>query len=228
MRRTFLLVCVLIATPTVHNLPGGWAFVAGCAGLMAVVVWFVDGEARRHAWQQSYPGRIEAQNPSRPRIAMAVVLATWVALMSIPNGQDVGALVALGLARAVGRQLLPDYKLAVRDGSVVLRNSVDVSGLWSGRSRIPSGSLSAFHGSHIQLLSGAEIQRRADTRGDFGYLSVVSIKFNGPQATVVLATDMACGRRSRAIYLCGGGLEIWCYRTPWGWSFGRVVRSWIS
>jgi hypothetical protein len=72
-----------------------------------------------------------------------------------------------------------------------------------------------------------QIQRKADREGDFLYTSFPEIRIRGACIAVTVANTWAVGRRSRMVYLSGGGYN-YEYRKQSGKWVGKFVSGWIS
>lgn len=84
-----------------------------------------------------------------------------------------------------------------------------------------------LEGVTVQLLTPEEIQRKANTEGDFLLLSVPEVRVRQQCITVVVTNSWAVGARSKNVYLSGGGVS-YEYRKQAGRWVGKFVSGWIS
>ena len=103
-----------------------------------------------------------------------------------------------------------------REGGVVL-STKNIKPEW----------VQGIEGLSIQLLTPAEIQRKADNQGDFLFLSVPELKVRSQCIAVTLSNSWAQGRNSKSLYMSGTGF-IYEYRKESGKWVGKVVASGIS
>ena len=82
-------------------------------------------------------------------------------------------------------------------------------------------------GLSVQLLTPNEIQRKANTQGDFLFLSIPEVKVRQQCIAVTVTNSWAVGTRSRSVYLSGGGAS-YEYRKQSGRWVGKLVSGWIS
>ena len=82
-------------------------------------------------------------------------------------------------------------------------------------------------GLSVQLLTPAEIQHKANTQGDFLFLSIPEVKVRHQCIAVTVTNSWAVGTRSRSVYLSGGGAS-YEYRKQSGRWVGKLVSGWIS
>lgn len=87
--------------------------------------------------------------------------------------------------------------------------------------------LQGFQDLRIQLWTPDKIQRTADDEGDFQFLLVPEIKARRQCIVVSLSNTWARGKRSKSLYMSGGGL-IYEYRKESGKWVGKVVAAGIS
>ena len=86
--------------------------------------------------------------------------------------------------------------------------------------------LKGVEGLSVQLLTPAQIQRKADSEGDFLFLSVPELKVRSQCIAVTLSNSWAIGRNSKSLYMSGTGF-IYEYRKESGKWVGRYVTGWV-
>ena len=84
-----------------------------------------------------------------------------------------------------------------------------------------------LQGLSVQLLTPNEIQRKANTQGDFLYLSIPEVRVRHQCIAVVITNSWAVGARSKSVYLSGGG-AAYEYRKESGRWVGKYISGWIS
>ncbi len=78
------------------------------------------------------------------------------------------------------------------------------------------------------LLSPEQIQQVAYDQHKFVYLAVNEVAIRQDDATVIVSTDWAVGKRNDLVILSGGWYELQYIRTSQGWQFSKVLQKWIS
>ena len=79
----------------------------------------------------------------------------------------------------------------------------------------------------IQLLTPAEIQRKADKEGDFQFFSVPEIKVRSQCMVVTVSNSWAKGKNSRNLYM-SGATSAYEYRQESGKWVGKTISRWIQ
>jgi Carboxypeptidase regulatory-like domain len=102
-----------------------------------------------------------------------------------------------------------------REGGVVL-STKNIKPEW----------LQGVEGLSIELLTPAEVQRRADRQGDFLFLSVPELKVRSQCIAVTLSNSWAIGKNSKSLYMSGTGF-IYEFRKESGKWVGRYVTGWV-
>lgn len=83
-----------------------------------------------------------------------------------------------------------------------------------------------LQGLSVQLLTPEEIQHKANTQGDFRFLSIPEVRVRQQCIAVVVTNSWAVGNRSEGVYLSGGGAS-YEYRKQSGRWVGKFVSGWI-
>lgn len=84
-----------------------------------------------------------------------------------------------------------------------------------------------LRGVNIQLWTPADIQRKADDEADFQYLLIPEMKVRGGQCIVVtLSNTWAIGKKSKSVYMSGGGLTFE-YRKESGKWVRKFITGWV-
>jgi hypothetical protein len=78
----------------------------------------------------------------------------------------------------------------------------------------------------IQLLTPVEIQRKAESEGDFQFLSVPEMKVRSQRIAVTLSNGWAKSKGSKNLYLSGAG-STYEYRKESGKWVGKFISGWI-
>lgn len=86
--------------------------------------------------------------------------------------------------------------------------------------------LQGFRELSIKLWTPDEIQSKADSEGDFMFLSVPEMKVRSQCIAVTMGVSWAKGKNSKVVYMSGGGL-IYEYRKQSGKWVGKFVTGWI-
>lgn len=79
----------------------------------------------------------------------------------------------------------------------------------------------------IKLLTQNQIQHKANTEGDFLYLSFPEIRVRGRCVAVTVTNSFAIGRNSGMAPMSGGGLTFEYRKQAGKWS-QKFVRGWVS
>ena len=79
----------------------------------------------------------------------------------------------------------------------------------------------------IQLLSPAEIQRKADKEGDFQFLSVPEIKVRSKCMVVTVSNSWARGKHSGSLYMSGAASTYEYHHESGKW-VGKFISRWIQ
>jgi hypothetical protein len=131
---------------------------------------------------------------------------------------DKAEIVRLTFEDALLRKKLPAYYGSLTEGQAnLVLSTQNIKPSWVGD----------LPGHKLVLMSPAEIQRKADTEGDFLYLSFVELKAKGSCVAVTLMNSWAVGKSSSMGYLSGGSVT-YEYRRPSGKWIGKWIIGWIS
>ncbi len=92
---------------------------------------------------------------------------------------------------------------------------------------IEAGWLKPLENINLKFMSDEEIQQKADTEGDFLYISLSELKVKGECVAVTITNSWAVGKNSTKFYLSGGGTN-YIFRKNSGKFTGRTIGGWIS
>lgn len=84
-----------------------------------------------------------------------------------------------------------------------------------------------LQGLSVQLLTPDEIQHKANTQGDFLFLSIPEVRVRQQCIAVIVTNSWAVGTNSKNVYLSGGGAS-YEYRKQFGRWVGKFVSGWLS
>ena len=120
------------------------------------------------------------------------------------------------LERALFNKQIPDYGLLKDKANVVLSTK-----------NISPNLVPKLTGVNLILLSPDKIQEKADSEGDFTYLSFGEITANGDKIFVVLANTWVKSKTSHKVYMSGGAMFLEYRKENSKW-IGEIVGGWIS
>ncbi|KAA9340165.1 nuclear transport factor 2 family protein [Adhaeribacter soli] len=81
----------------------------------------------------------------------------------------------------------------------------------------------------IAALTEEELQKKADKKGDFLYLSISDIKIEGDRAQIGLSLNWKVSKNTKGIiHMSGGGYILEYVKENGQWKFNRELRNWIS
>lgn len=133
----------------------------------------------------------------------------------VVEDEDMAEVLRLTLAKASSSKL-----------GLVTQEQLDKGIILSTRN-IKAEWVKDLQGVSIELMDQKRIQRKADRKGDFLYVSFPGVRVTGGCVAVTVANTWAVGRRSKMIYLSGGGYR-YEYRKESGKWIGKFVTGWIS
>lgn len=133
----------------------------------------------------------------------------------VVNDVDKAEVVRLTLAQAISPKL-GLLEQEQRDKGVIL-STRNIRPEW----------IKGVQGITIKLMSQSQIQRKADRERDFLHMSFPEVRVKGTCIVVVVANSWAVGKRSRVLYMSGGGYK-YEYRKESGKWMGRFVSGWVS
>ena len=125
--------------------------------------------------------------------------------------EDAEAIIGLTLERALVDREIPDYDFALegRDWIILSTENLD------GADALVPGEMG---GVRLVLLSPREIQEKADTEGDFMYLSFLAPVVEDDKIEISLANSWAVARDSGTGYLSGGFFTLEYTKVEGEWS----------
>jgi hypothetical protein len=134
------------------------------------------------------------------------------------TSSDKQEIVQMTLELALISQEIPDYELLAASGNEIVMST----------QLIESVDIGEIDGYKLILLSPEQIQAKANSEGDFLYLSFSSIEPVSPDKVAVsFGSGWAVAEDSDTGYLSGGGFELEYTRTSSGWT-SDIVAVWIS
>jgi hypothetical protein len=136
------------------------------------------------------------------------------------------AVICTALTRAaVDNKDVPDYYLLVKSPGIVVRSETRYN---SVPDSIGSTSLPQSHDVRFILMTLPQIQAVADSHEDFVYLCIPAVKINADEARVAVETRWAKGKKSRRLYVSGGGYTLKCVKTNGSWDIQKVLGAWVE
>jgi hypothetical protein len=133
------------------------------------------------------------------------------------SDSDKAEIIRLTLEEALVKKKIPDYNLLIEGKESIVLSTKNIKPSW----------VSDLPGYKLALMSPSEIQKKADSGGDFLHLSFVEFKVKGSCVAVTLANSWAVGKNSGKGYLSGGGFT-YEYRKQSGKWVGKGISGWIS
>lgn len=118
---------------------------------------------------------------------------------------------------ALVREQAPDHGLLTKQKGPMIVSTEAISAEW----------IKPLKNIDLSFMTKTEIQKRADTKGDFLYLSFHDWKVGTNCAMVTFTNSWAVGRTSGTGYLSGGGI-VYLFRRENGKWIGHSVSGWIS
>ena len=81
----------------------------------------------------------------------------------------------------------------------------------------------------IIALTEAELQERADKKGDFLFLQLSDIKIEGDRAQIALSSSYKVSKHTKGkAYVSGGGYLLDYVKENGVWKFSKGISSWVS
>jgi len=121
------------------------------------------------------------------------------------------------LVESLVKKKLPDYGLLANQKNAFVISTKNIEAEW----------IKPLENVNLKLMTEEEIQQKADTEGDFLYVSLSEIKVKGECVAVTITNSWAVGKKSSKFYLSGGGTN-YIFRKTLGKFTGRTVGGWIS
>lgn len=112
---------------------------------------------------------------------------------------------------------IPDYEMLSKQKGEIVLSTRNIQSDW----------VKPLKDVNLRLMSESQIQQRADTKGDFLYLSFAKFETKGKCLIVTFTNSWAVGKNSGMGYLSGGGL-VYLYRKESDKLVGKSIGGWIS
>lgn len=134
------------------------------------------------------------------------------------TSSDRQEIVRKTLELALISQEIPDYELLTASGNEIVLST----------EHIESVDIREIEGYRFILLSPEQVQAKANSAGDFLYLSFNSIEpVSSEKVEVSFGSGWAVAEDSSTGYLSGGGFELVFTHSSNGWT-SEIVAVWIS
>jgi len=121
------------------------------------------------------------------------------------------------LEDALLKQKIVDFEMTAKQKNKIVLSAENIKLEW----------IKPLKNVELKLLTKDEIQKKADEKGDFLYLSFSPFRIKGECLLVTLSNSWAVGKNSGMFYLSGGG-NVYLYRREGGKLVGKSVGGWVS
>jgi len=121
------------------------------------------------------------------------------------------------LVESLVKKKLPSYDLLANRKNTFIISTKNIEAEW----------VKPLETVNLKFMTDEEIQQKADTEGDFLYVSLTELKVKGECVSVTVNNSWAVAKSSTKFYLSGGGTN-YIFRKTLGKFTGRTVGGWIS
>ncbi len=121
------------------------------------------------------------------------------------------------LEESLVKKKLPSYGLLTNQKNTFILSTQNIQTEW----------IKPLENVNLKFMNAEEIQQKADTEGDFLYISLSELKVKGECVAVTITNSWAVGKSSTKMYLSGGGTN-YIFRKDSGKFTGRIIGGWNS
>jgi hypothetical protein len=143
---------------------------------------------------------------------------------------DVQAVITLALQKALGEQLVPEYALAAKTDTVVVRDSAAFVGEPLRLVAIPAEAMPKLKDLTLERLPMPKIREKAERVGAFVYVTVRKLELNGSEGFATVSTGWIVGKKKKQNYMpmTGGSVRMRMVKREGTWQFDKVVEKTVS